>query len=99
MNAEEFAARLAQIPEVEPDEIDLAMLEEAERINDDTCISLETFHKETAGQKSMRGVLSEYANPALREQEEGAWEQAAAERFTTERIGTRCAPDGKLWNV
>ena len=45
MNPEEFAARLAAVPEVEPDEIDLAMLEEAETVNDGTMISLEAFNK------------------------------------------------------
>jgi len=31
--------------------------------------------------KSMMGALSQYANPALRELEEGAWEQAAVEKY------------------
>ena len=31
--------------------------------------------------KSLRGVLSEYANPSLREQEKGAWERAALEKY------------------
>ncbi|MCL2305053.1 MAG: hypothetical protein FWC43_06880 [Planctomycetaceae bacterium] len=31
--------------------------------------------------KSMMGCLSEYANPALRELEKGAWEQAAVEKY------------------
>lgn len=30
--------------------------------------------------KSMRGVLSEYANPSLAEKEKGAWERAVAEK-------------------
>lgn len=37
--------------------------------------------KETAGQtriKGMRGALAEYADPALRKKEKGAWERAAA---------------------
>ena len=39
---------------------------------------LET-HEATGG-KSMRGVLSRYANPALAEKEEGAWERAVTEK-------------------
>jgi hypothetical protein len=31
--------------------------------------------------KSMMGCLSEYANPALRELEKGAWERAAVEKY------------------
>lgn len=31
--------------------------------------------------KSARGVLSQYANPKLREQEEGAWERAVVEKY------------------
>jgi len=31
--------------------------------------------------KSMMGVLHQYANPALRELEEGAWERAAVEKY------------------
>jgi len=30
---------------------------------------------------SMMGCLRQYANPALREMEKGAWEQAAAEKY------------------
>ena len=30
---------------------------------------------------SMMGCLSEYANPALRELEKGAWERAAVEKY------------------
>ena len=35
---------------------------------------------ERTRKKSLRGVLSEYANPSLREREEGAWERAALEK-------------------
>ena len=31
--------------------------------------------------KNLRGVLSEYANPALMEQEKGAWERAVMEKY------------------
>lgn len=31
---------------------------------------------------SLRGVLSEYANPDLMEREEGAWERAATEKYS-----------------
>lgn len=31
--------------------------------------------------KSARGVLAQYANPKLREQEEGAWERAVVEKY------------------
>ena len=46
MRSDEFAKRLSLIPEVQPDEIDLAMLENAESVNDDTLISLERFNRE-----------------------------------------------------
>ena len=35
----------------------------------------------SAHKKGMRGVLSRYANPELREREEGAWERAVAEKY------------------
>ena len=38
-------------------------------------------HKKKVSAKSLRGALSEYANPALREQEEGAWGRAVAEKY------------------
>ena len=41
LTPEEFAARMAQIPEVEPDEIDIAMLKAAEKENDGETISLD----------------------------------------------------------
>ena len=31
--------------------------------------------------KSIMGILKEYANPALRELEKGAWERAAVEKY------------------
>ena len=31
--------------------------------------------------KSMRGALSNYANPKLAEQEDGVWEQAVVEKY------------------
>ena len=34
-----------------------------------------------AEKRSARGVLSEYADPKLWEQEEGAWKRAAAEKY------------------
>ena len=46
MSPEEFAARLAAVPEAEPDEMDLAMLEEAEQVNDGTAVPLEAFNQE-----------------------------------------------------
>ena len=45
MKPEEFAKRLSALPEVEPDEIDLAMLENAAESNDETAVSLETFNQ------------------------------------------------------
>ena len=35
--------------------------------------------------ESMMGCLSEYANPALRELEKGAWEQAAVEKYLAKK--------------
>jgi hypothetical protein len=34
-----------------------------------------------SGRKSTMGCLKQYANPELRKLEEGAWEQAAAEKY------------------
>ena len=51
MRPEEFAARLASVPDTEPDKIDLAMLEEAAAIDDGTTVSLEEFSRELAVQK------------------------------------------------
>ena len=45
MKPEEFAKRLSALPEVEPDEIDLAMLENAAESNDETAVSLEAFNQ------------------------------------------------------
>ena len=36
---------------------------------------------DAAEKKSMRGALAKYADPKLREQEEGAWERAVAEKY------------------
>ena len=33
--------------------------------------------------KGMRGVLAQYANPALARKEKGAWESAAVEKYGT----------------
>ena len=40
MTPAEFEKKLQSLPEVEPDETDLAMLAEAERINDGTTVSM-----------------------------------------------------------
>jgi hypothetical protein len=40
--------------------------------------------------KSMMGCLSEYANPALRELEKGAWERAAVEKHL-EKMNDDCS--------
>ena len=45
MKPEEFAKRLSALPEVEPDEIDIAMLENAAESNDESTVSLEAFNK------------------------------------------------------
>jgi len=34
---------------------------------------------------SIMGILKEYANPALRELEKGAWEQAAVEKYLAKK--------------
>ena len=34
----------------------------------------------TVRKRGMRGVLAQYADPALREKEKGAWERAVAEK-------------------
>ena len=38
-------------------------------------------NKKRTRKKNLRGVLSEYANPALMEQEKGAWERAVTEKY------------------
>lgn len=45
MDREEFEKRIAALPTVEPDAIDLAMLKDAEAINDGTLVSLEDFKR------------------------------------------------------
>lgn len=35
----------------------------------------------TIRKKGIRGILSQYANPALAEKEKGAWERAVAEKY------------------
>lgn len=49
----------------------------------------QTNEKETENpnfeRKSMMGCLSEYADPTLWEQEEGAWERAAVEKYLEKR--------------
>ena len=35
----------------------------------------------TNRKRGMRGILSKYANPELREKEKGAWEHATVEKF------------------
>lgn len=45
MNANEFQHKLNTLPEEEPDELDLAMLAEAQEINDGSTITLEEFQK------------------------------------------------------
>lgn len=43
MNQKTFAAKLKQIPVVEPDDIDLAMLAEAKAMDDGSTVPLEAF--------------------------------------------------------
>ena len=45
MDRAEFEKRIAALPTVEPDAIDLAMLKDAEAINDGTLVSLEDFKR------------------------------------------------------
>ena len=35
----------------------------------------------TNRKKGMRGILSKYANPELKEKEKGAWERATVEKY------------------
>ena len=46
MDSTEFEKKLASLPVEEPDEIDLAMLAEAEAVNDGSAVSLEDFKHE-----------------------------------------------------
>lgn len=36
---------------------------------------------ETVSKKGIRGILTEYADPVLAEQEKGAWKRAAVEKY------------------
>lgn len=45
MNPAEFAAKLNSLPVEEPDEIDQAMLAEAEAVNDGATVTLEEFQR------------------------------------------------------
>lgn len=45
MNSADFEKKLRLLPTEEPDEIDLAMLAEAEKINDNTTVSLDEFQR------------------------------------------------------
>lgn len=47
MDKKDFDTWLENVPEEEPDEIDLAMMREAEEVNDGTTITLEEFMAET----------------------------------------------------
>ena len=46
MNANEFERKLKSLPEADPDEIDLAMLAQAEAENDGSAVSLEDYKQE-----------------------------------------------------
>ena len=56
MTQKEFEAKLKTLPVEEPDEIDRAMLAEAEAMDDGSTVSLEEFHK-TLDEYSGRLVL------------------------------------------
>lgn len=49
MDRKEFEAKLDQIPVVEPDETDRAMLAEAEAMDDGTTVPLEEFKRSLEG--------------------------------------------------
>ena len=49
MDREEFERKLASLPTEEPDAIDLAMLKDAEAINDGTLVSLEDYKRSLEG--------------------------------------------------
>ncbi|MBQ9413128.1 MAG: toxin-antitoxin system HicB family antitoxin [Oscillospiraceae bacterium] len=46
MDSNEFVKKLSALPEVEPDDIDTAMLREAQEVNDDTAVPLEDFKRD-----------------------------------------------------
>ncbi len=46
MNANEFERKLKSLPEADPDEMDLAMLAQAEAENDGSAVSLEDYKQE-----------------------------------------------------
>ena len=46
MDAKEFTRRLSSVPEVDPDEIDLRMLAEADTLNDDSVVPLDEFNRQ-----------------------------------------------------
>ncbi len=45
MDREEFEKKIASLPTEEPDAVDLAMLAEAETVNDGTLVGLEDFER------------------------------------------------------
>ena len=45
MNLTDFEKRIMSVPAVEPDAIDLAMIVEADAVNDGTAVSLEEYKK------------------------------------------------------
>ena len=49
MTREEFEKKMATIPVEEPDEVDLAMLEEADRINDGSTVPYKEFLESLEG--------------------------------------------------
>ena len=44
-------------------------------------VFLKGYKKKTASVESVRGILSEYANPDLIAQEESAWERTVVENY------------------
>lgn len=70
MTPAEFEKKLQSLPEVEPDETDLAMLAEAERINDGTTVSMKDLES-YSGKLNIRIPRSLHKKLSLEAKEDG----------------------------
>ena len=74
MNPAEFEKKLNLLPEEQPDEIDLAMLAEAAKINDGSAVPLEQFQRgveDYSGKLNIRIPRSLHKKLSLEAKEDG----------------------------
>lgn len=87
LTPEEFAAKMAKIQPVEPDEIDIAMMKAADEENDGETISLEEFKRsieEYSGKVSLRMPRSMHRELA----EAAKIEKVSLNQYILYRIGS-----------